>query len=356
MRVVLLASTVALASAKFRKLTVEDPGEAVHGVDEPDNIDEWNDLCKYLNGPASYCKYWLDPPHCLGDDTNCGFGEVPDPAATSRPAPTTTTPVPTTTPERTTTPEPTTATPTGDVLTQCDNYCKSQNTEKSYCKWWLKEPVCKGGDQSCGSLELCPYHGEPFPTSAPSTSKGDGAYHPECDTYCQGLNGEKSYCKWWLDEPMCKGGDQHCGGGADYCSQQEIPETTPGPATSPDPSRHQNQSPECDEFCAYHNGEKSYCKWWQKESVCKGGDQPCGVGQCGIVQTTHAPDATAAPSASTSAPSTDTHDAPSDACDAYCNDQNPSEENGSYCKWWLDESICKGGNQSCAPSVCEDVQ
>merc|ERR1712154_236194 len=100
-------------------------------------------------------------------------------------------------------------------------------------------------------------------------------------------------------------------------------------------------SPECDEFCAHVNGGSSYCKWWQKEPVCKGGDQPCGVGQCDIGDSPSAPPTTG-----------ERHESAEPECDYYCTDANEGVHNGSYCKWWLEEPLCKHGDQPCGRSVC----
>ncbi|KAF4679305.1 hypothetical protein FOZ62_009158, partial [Perkinsus olseni] len=66
------------------------------------------------------------------------------------------------------------------------------NGELSYRKTTLAAPTCLGGDQPCDSFEAC---GQSIPLStAPISSTGDGTYEPACDTMCQSLNDEASYC------------------------------------------------------------------------------------------------------------------------------------------------------------------
>ncbi|KAF4693066.1 hypothetical protein FOZ62_027074 [Perkinsus olseni] len=234
------------------------------------------------------------------------------------------------------TPTPTTPDPTA-LQGTCDAYCQQLNGEQSYCKTTLAAPACLGGDQPCDSFEAC---GQSIPLStAPIPSTGDGTYEPACDTMCQSLNDEASYCKWWLPKPTCLGGDQPCGDQT-VCTSQTWP---PAPTPSLPAGAHPHESAPCNAYCVSLNGEGSYCKWWKEEPTCQGGNQSCGVGDC--------PTGTQAP---TGGPA-DTHSAHSPACDDYCVSQNQSSDDNSesYCKWWLTVPTCLYGDQHCGPSVCE---
>ncbi|KAF4656540.1 hypothetical protein FOZ61_006904 [Perkinsus olseni] len=57
-------------------VTGQDPPFA-NSLTPPENILEWDDYCKYTNGPVSYCKYELEPMLCQGGDQACGDGPVP---------------------------------------------------------------------------------------------------------------------------------------------------------------------------------------------------------------------------------------------------------------------------------------
>ncbi|KAF4724830.1 hypothetical protein FOZ62_032098, partial [Perkinsus olseni] len=117
-------------------------------------------------------------------------------------------------------------------------------------------------------------------------------------------------------------------------------------------------------MCKDMNGDGSYCKWWRSVPVCHGGDQPCGPGACdGVaVVTTSAwvsmptepfiATTTPTPRAATVAPVVSgAHSMPNAKCDAYCTELNGP---ASYCKWWKDIPVCKGGDQPCGASVCDD--
>ncbi|KAF4655517.1 hypothetical protein FOL47_009401 [Perkinsus chesapeaki] len=359
-----------------------------NALSPPSNILEWDDFCKYKNGPDSYCKYELAPMLCQGGDQPCGEGPVPSIAievttvtlqsvpmtesapSTSQPYATTTNSMYTTTgsyvdtttgiyPDTTVGMVPDTTVSVvadpNDVRFACDAFCKSVNDVNSYCKWWFTDPVCKGADQPCGTADLCSVSSVSTPSKSssdsvtPTVSSADGLHHPECDYMCKSLNDVLSYCKWWMDTPVCQGGDQPCGD-VSVCSSQEWPEPkTPTPA----PGAHPGPSQECDAYCAGLNGDGSYCKWWKAAAVCKGGDQSCGVGEC----------ASTTPSISFRTPAIpaetegDTHSAPNANCDAFCVAQNPSlaENLSTYCKWWLKVPVCKHGDQPCNPSICDNA-
>ncbi|KAF4751143.1 hypothetical protein FOZ63_024750 [Perkinsus olseni] len=339
----------------------QDPPFA-NSLTPPENILEWDDYCKYKNGPESYCKHELEPMLCQGGDQACGDGPVPSvgveattltlESVQTTVSPTSISPLSTTSAVATTT--VTTVPGANDIRYACDAYCESVNGANSYCKWWFKEPVCKGGNQPCGTLDLCTSDSPFSPTTRPSDEtvpapSVDGLHHPECDYMCKSMNNILSYCKWWMDTPVCHGGDQPCGDVGE-CRSQDWPEPqtpTPAPGAHPGPSR------ECDAYCAGLNGDGSYCKWWKAVAVCKGGDQPCGVGEC----------ATTSEYISIDTPTTvspvdgDRHSGPNVRCDAYCVDQNPglSGYMPTYCKWWLTVPVCKHGNQPCNPSICDNA-
>ncbi|KAF4677373.1 hypothetical protein FOL47_001959 [Perkinsus chesapeaki] len=152
-------------------------------------------MCQSLNDEASYCKWWMPIPTCLGGDQACGDHSV----CTSQTWP----------------PAPKPSRPAGShpyESAPCNAYCVSLNGEGSYCKWWKDEPVCQAGNQSCGVGDC------PSGTSAPPEVPEDAhsGHSPACDSYCveknPTVNGDReSYCKWWLTVPTCLYGDQHCG-------------------------------------------------------------------------------------------------------------------------------------------------
>ncbi|KAF4692470.1 hypothetical protein FOZ60_013426 [Perkinsus olseni] len=159
----------------------------------------------------------------------------------------------------------------------CDRYCQVMNNdEDSYCKWWLEYAVCIGGDQPCGTQSLCEL---PNKSISPDGPEGDGLYYGECDVMCQSMNNDEgSFCKWWLDVPVCKDGNQACGD-VDECKSQDWP----APQAPPPP---------VDESL---NDDSSYCKWWRSEVL---------IQNPFVVE--------------------DRHSGPDVNCDAYCKDQNPS--------------------------------
>ncbi|KAF4653752.1 hypothetical protein FOL47_010317 [Perkinsus chesapeaki] len=114
-----------------------------------------------------------------------------------------------------------------------------------------------------------------FTTTVPPVGGADSiddenaADMPYCDDFCIGLNSGKSYCKSWLIEPVCHGGDQSC-----------------GPASCIPNDTHAVESASCDNYCIKQNptlaeDEVSYCKWWLSAPVCFNGDQPCPPSVCG---------------------------------------------------------------------------
>lgn len=343
-----------LAFLTFSAIVGAQDPPFVNDVTPSSNLPEWDDYCKYKNGPESYCKYELEPMLCQGGDQPCGDGPVPPVEITTITLVSTPS---TEAPSSTTMSSSSIATGGNDQRYACDAYCQSVNDINSYCKWWFQEPVCKGGDQPCGSPSIC--NGDSLVSTTPLTpeieslppvdSPSDGLHHSECDYMCKSLNNVMSYCKWWMDVPVCHGGDQPCGD-VNECTSQEWPEPktpTPAPGAHPGPSR------ECDAFCAGLNDEGSYCKWWKAVAVCKGGDQPCGVGDCATDTQYISVDTPMIVSPSQG--DGDRHSAPNVKCDAYCIDQNPglSEDKPTYCKWWLTAAVCKHGDQPCSPSICD---
>ncbi|KAF4670284.1 hypothetical protein FOL47_002104 [Perkinsus chesapeaki] len=328
-----------LRQAQAETTTTVSPSE------DPDTQRKCDFYCQYENGPASYCKYWQTPPVCHGGDQPCSVDDcnVPD-GATIPPGPT----------------------PSPDAAEVCDRYCMVLNGLSSYCKWWQSPAVCLYGDQPCGDIASCE-----APIVGSSTFDLDGDQHAgpsaACDAYCQGLNGEESYCKHWQNPAVCLSGDQPCG--PSICeptsTTQAISTTTAStpsvPATTVTVGGDSDTTTEpqfggdadtttapssddaaaCDHYCRLLNGHSSYCKHWQSPAVCLHGDQPCDdaeICRAPIV------------GATTVDLEGDQHTGPSSACDAYCQDLNGVE---SYCKHWQNPAVCLSGDQPCGPSVCE---
>ncbi|EER19215.1 hypothetical protein Pmar_PMAR028680 [Perkinsus marinus ATCC 50983] len=379
-----------------------------------------DDYCKRLNGETSFCKWWFMDPVCQFGDQPCADAQtcnsegVPM-AAQVDPVPPVDTissidtmlpvetlpPVDTIPPVDTVPPVDTlppveyvppfddvplvdavppvdnsdgSSDPTapGDAVQQtCDVFCAQLNGENSFCKMWHTNPVCQHGNQPCGTLDLCgePVNGVSVDVSrAPAVlPSGDGQHYAECDKMCQSLNDATSYCKWWMNTPVCQHGDQPCGD-ASVCQSETWPSP---PAPQLPPGAHSEASAECDTMCKELNDDSSYCKWWRSVPVCHGGDQPCGPGSCNgvavvstrlpysmptevVVITTQAPPPPP-PRAVTDAPvvpvASGAHSMPNAKCDAYCSELNGP---GSYCKWWKDIPVCKGGDQPCGAEVCDD--
>ncbi|KAF4661858.1 hypothetical protein FOZ61_002893 [Perkinsus olseni] len=260
------------------------------------------------------------------------------------------------------------------------------NGPSSYCKWWQSPPVCLYGDQPCGDVNTCeaPIVGS---TTFDLDDDQHGGASAACDSYCQELNGEESYCKHWQNPAVCHSGDQPCGpavcdpisttattpittsigsttftstsstgSAATTAAQSSTPTTvivsttsasvSAGPSASSttgslvfggDSDATTSESTECDSYCKFLNGDDSYCKSWLSPAVCQGGDQPCGSSQCAFTSTEPAfggdADATTAP------PSEDTA-----ACDHYCRLLNGEL---SFCKYWQIPAVCQIGDQPC---------
>ncbi|KAF4658444.1 hypothetical protein FOZ61_005600 [Perkinsus olseni] len=269
---------------------------------------------------------------CTPAGPPCGKGDIPpvaNPGYVAREATTTTTST------------PSTGLNINQIRGDCDRYCQVMNNdEDSYCKWWLEYAVCIGGDQPCGTQSLCEL---PNKSISPGGPEGDGLYYGECDLMCQSMNNDEgSFCKWWLDVPVCKHGNQACGD-VERCRSQDWPKPQGPPTAVNEVTGHPHHSAPCDSFCQSLNDDGSYCKWWKTEPVCRGGDQPCGPSYC----STGEPPGTGTPQ--------DRHSGPDVNCDAYCEDQSPPPTDGeSYCKWWLHVPVCKGGDQLCGPSICTE--
>ncbi|KAF4697754.1 hypothetical protein FOZ60_000098 [Perkinsus olseni] len=209
--------------------------------------------CQGLNGPESFCKSWLDSAVCQIGNQPCGTLDICGPAVTTQ-APATT--------------------GTSVFNPQCDEMCQSLNDANSYCKWWKDVPVCSGGDQPCGDVAMCSSQTWP-PASTPSAVNGPHQYHsPTCDVHCQSLNDEGSYCKWWMSEPVCQGGNQACT--PDDCGAGE---STPAVTTD---IFHMGQNANCDAYCEDINPNVpgAHCKWWLHIAVCHQGDQVCTPSVC----------------------------------------------------------------------------
>ncbi|EER07341.1 conserved hypothetical protein [Perkinsus marinus ATCC 50983] len=240
------SSTVTPASSTTVTTAVTTP--ATTTVSEDVVMRTCDVYCRGLNGPESFCKNWLDDAVCQGGNQPCGTLDVCGPAVS-----------------------------TGTTFhPRCDEMCQSLNDVTSYCKWWMDIPVCQGGDQPCGDVSICTAQTWP-PASTPPFINGPHQYHsPTCDTYCQGLNDEGSYCKWWAAEPVCQGGNQACT--PDVCG---VGEATPATTTD---TFHMGQNANCDAYCEDINPEmileKSHCKWWLHIAVCHQGDQVCTPSVC----------------------------------------------------------------------------
>lgn len=164
-----------------------------------------------------------------------------------------------------------------------DAYCMSGTGPESYCKYWLDEPVCQGSDSPCSC------DGPP-----------EGCYYG--DMFCMAETGPESYCKYWLDVPVCQGSDEPCS--CDYEDRRLA-------AVEEDES-----CPSGDAFCQDMTGS-SYCKFYQDGPggrVCQGTDVPCTCDGCS-------------------------------SGDAYCMaDAGPA----SYCKYWLDVPVCQFSDSPCS--------
>lgn len=195
-------------------------------------------------------------------------------------------------------------TPSPDDVEVCDRYCMLLNGPSSYCKWWQSPAVCHSGGQPCGDVTICL---APIIGTSTYDLVGDqhGGPSPACDSYCQDLNDESSYCKYWQNPAVCLSGDQPCGPSVcDTTTSVVSVSTTPTPTTIPALSttlvsdtssvRTTFTSPlfggdsdstattfdGCDTYCKALNNEYSYCKYWLDKPVCQSGEQPCGLSVC----------------------------------------------------------------------------
>ncbi|EEQ99002.1 hypothetical protein Pmar_PMAR012010 [Perkinsus marinus ATCC 50983] len=293
--------------------------------------------CKGLNGVTSYCKYWQHPAVCLDGDQPCG-PSVCDPSTTTSSltseAVSTTTSSEATTPTTITIPTPATTTVAtavssttgsdsaittttaggplfgGDADTStspvvgegyvCDYYCQLLNGPESYCKFWQSPAVCQYGDQPCGDVTTC---SSPIIGTSTYDLVGDqhGGSSSACDSYCQGLNGDSSYCKYWQNPAVCLGGDQPCGPSICDPTTSTAPDSTsstpPSSVSSTTSGTSQSvattslvfggdsdstieASNGCDTYCKALNDESSYCKYWLDPPVCQSGDQVCDPSVC----------------------------------------------------------------------------
>jgi hypothetical protein len=258
---------------------------------------------------------------------------------------------------------------TPQALPLCDAYCKQKTTlERSYCKYWLRSPVCFGSETVPCPPELC----VPQTTSAPPL--------PPCDEYCRKRVDSSSYCKSSEMNPTCFGDDSvMCG--SDVCDLSNMTMTTSTTTTTP-------TLPLCDQWCKQSTGIRdSYCKYWLQLPVCFGNDTvTCPTGSC-VVQTT----TTMGPASPTlplcddycrdtsrlltstcnttssvcvgaedllcsSDVCTDSAMAPGalKSCDSFC--QQEVGDLNSYCKYWQERPSCYGaGDVGCGQPLCEVV-
>ena len=91
-----------------------------------------------------------------------------------------------------------TGTPPADPTTQPDDFCIEQVGEYSYCKVWLDVPVCFSADQNPANIPC----GDADPIPAPCYN-GDVSCRSNDPT-------NDSYCKYWLEDPICQGTDATC--------------------------------------------------------------------------------------------------------------------------------------------------
>jgi hypothetical protein len=119
-----------------------------------------------------------DPPVCHGSDIPCSC-DSPAPGTTEIPS---------------------TDAPSDDCST-ADMICKNVAGDvESYCKYWQDPPVCHGTDVACSC-------GVP----APETTETPPDDCEAGDMTCRSETGmEISYCKYWLDPPVCHESDIPC--------------------------------------------------------------------------------------------------------------------------------------------------
>ncbi|EEQ99000.1 hypothetical protein Pmar_PMAR012008, partial [Perkinsus marinus ATCC 50983] len=77
----------------------------------------------------------------------------------------------------------------------------------------------------CGDVTTC---SSPIIGTSTYDLVGDqhGGSSSACDSYCQGLNGDSSYCKYWQNPAVCLGGDQPCGPSICDPTTSTVPDST----------------------------------------------------------------------------------------------------------------------------------
>ncbi|KAF4751242.1 hypothetical protein FOZ63_013132, partial [Perkinsus olseni] len=214
----------------------------------------------------------------------------------------------------------------GGASAACDSYCQELNGEESYCKHWQNPAVCHSGDQPCGPA-VC----DPISTTATTpitTSIGSTAFTSTSSTDSAATTAAQSSTPATVIVSTSS---------ASVSADPSTSSTTGSPVFGGDSDATTSESTECDSYCKSLNGDDSYCKSWLSPAVCQGGDQPCGSSQCAFTSTEPAfggdADATTAP------PSEDTA-----ACDHYCRLLNGEL---SFCKYWQIPAVCQIGDQPC---------
>lgn len=160
-----IVETLAVAAPAADECTARDPASYCKYWQNPP-VCQGSDIPCGACGPDSYCKYWLSPPVCQGSNIPCARLPPPPPPASS---------------------------------------CGPD----SYCKYWLDEPVCYGTNIPC--ME--------------TLARGQQltAANAEC--------GVDSYCKYWQTPPVCQGTNAKCGdkcGPGSYCKYWQMPAVCQG--------------------------------------------------------------------------------------------------------------------------------
>lgn len=220
-------------------------------------------MCKYLNGPASYCKDWSASPVCQYGNQPCGSLADCQPSSTILSTPTTVTAIITTTTTPTASGIPTVGT-TPTITTYTDTATVTVTTTTITTSSETTTATTTTATTTILSISP-PATIETQPTSATPTTTIAASATPNCDQMCKELNGAWSYCKSWAVFPVCQGGNQPCGDDSS-CSANFGADGT--------------NLEDCSSLCTRLNGRGSYCKIWKDPPTCQGGDQPCGDVQC----------------------------------------------------------------------------
>jgi hypothetical protein len=184
----------------------------------PSDLLHWDDCCRGLNGPASYCKTWQNPSVCEYGDQPCGLsvnitgiGCLPNASNQT-------------------------------YLPACDTYCDKlgvPGANSTICAYWEPNPVCGGTNVSCEA----------------STCSIGVTLANRCDHFCELVSGPTSQCSSLTASATCAASGISC-----------------------DSSLCTDPISLCDNYCFRLNGPSSFCA---SDSTCFNGDQPCTFRQCG---------------------------------------------------------------------------